>query len=198
MVKKLGSLPVFAEGKAGLRLLLGSDRMQSLAIRRHCFRRPLSRAACDIQRIIHTKGPAAGTSLSEDMKRTKGRRRIARERHTVEAMIALYCRLNHHGGDLCHECRELNDYAAARLANCPFGDDKPTCLHCRIHCYTPRMRERIGEVMRFSGPRMIRRHPVLAIRHLVDGYLDEHRQKDTSKKNGETHDRKGSPRKDGN
>jgi hypothetical protein len=31
------------------------------------------------------------------------------------------------------------------------------------------MRERVREVMRYSGPRMLTRHPVLAVAHLVDG-----------------------------
>jgi hypothetical protein len=31
------------------------------------------------------------------------------------------------------------------------------------------MRERIRNVMRYSGPRMVYRHPVLALFHMVDG-----------------------------
>ena len=31
------------------------------------------------------------------------------------------------------------------------------------------MRERVKEVMRYAGPRMIVRHPVLAVFHLIDG-----------------------------
>jgi hypothetical protein len=31
------------------------------------------------------------------------------------------------------------------------------------------MREKIKEVMRYAGPRLIYRHPILAIRHLLDG-----------------------------
>jgi hypothetical protein len=30
------------------------------------------------------------------------------------------------------------------------------------------MREKIKEVMRFSGPRMIFCHPIMAIRHLIE------------------------------
>jgi hypothetical protein len=64
---------------------------------------------------------------------------------------------------------ELSDYADARLARCPFGAEKPTCATCPIHCYRPTMRERMREVMRVSGPRMPVRHPILAIRHVLDG-----------------------------
>ena len=61
------------------------------------------------------------------------------------------------------------DYARKRLAGCPYGPEKPTCVNCHIHCYGPRQREAMRVVMRHSGPRMLWRHPVLAIAHLVDG-----------------------------
>jgi len=96
--------------------------------------------------------------------------RIARERKTIEAMVRLYCRDHHHsGGRLCNECQALLDYARQRLDRCPFAEDKPTCAKCTIHCYRPDMRAQVREVMRYAGPRMISRHPILAIRHLLDG-----------------------------
>ncbi len=109
-------------------------------------------------------------------------RRLAREEKTIAAMIALYCRDHHAGaGDadaaaagpgadgLCHECAELLAYARLRLEKCRYGADKPTCANCETHCYKPAMRERVREVMRYSGPRMLKLHPVLAVAHLVDG-----------------------------
>jgi hypothetical protein len=97
-------------------------------------------------------------------------RRIARERATVAAMIRLACRSWHGTGDvLCSECQELQHFADQKLDRCPFQDDKPTCANCLIHCYKPKMRERIREVMRFAGPRMLRRHPYLTVCHILDG-----------------------------
>jgi len=84
-------------------------------------------------------------------------------------MIRLFCRSHHGGRVLCADCQALDGYAARRLDGCPYGDGKPTCLHCPIHCYTPARREQIRQVMRWAGPRMLWRHPVLAIRHLLDG-----------------------------
>ena len=96
--------------------------------------------------------------------------RIQRERKTLEAMIRLFCRERHDGGQgPCPACEELLAYAGKRLEACPYGKDKPTCAHCPIHCYKPLMREQIREVMRYAGPRMIWRHPVLAAYHLLDG-----------------------------
>jgi len=94
--------------------------------------------------------------------------RLEREIDTIGLMIEMFCR-DHHGRDgLCSFCRELLAYARKRTRACRFGKDKPACSACPVHCYRPEMRERIREVMRYSGPRMISRHPVLAVRHLLD------------------------------
>jgi hypothetical protein len=104
--------------------------------------------------------------------------RFAREKKTLEAMIGLYCEGNH-GADtgVCEQCRPLLDYALARLERCPFGVDKPKCSQCRVHCYKPEMRERIQAVMRFAGPRMLKKHPAMAVRHVYDGLV--HRPRGT-------------------
>lgn len=89
------------------------------------------------------------------------------EARTVSVMIHLYCRA-HHGAvkGLCDDCVGLLAYAEERIGNCPFGLDKPVCNQCTVHCYESEKRERIKAIMRYAGPRMIWRHPVLAIRHL--------------------------------
>jgi len=95
---------------------------------------------------------------------------LEKERETVEIMIRMYCRAHHAGVEgLCGDCRELAEYASARLDKCMFGDDKPTCANCPVHCYKPSMREQVKKVMRYSGPRMMLRHPVLAVRHVIRG-----------------------------
>lgn len=94
---------------------------------------------------------------------------LQREERTVEAMIRLYCQ-DQHGtqGELCDECNELLEYARLRLERCSFGAGKPACQQCPVHCYQPRKREQVRQVMRYAGPRMMLRHPVLAVLHLVD------------------------------
>lgn len=93
---------------------------------------------------------------------------IESEKKTIETMIRLYCRENHGGCEqLCGDCTQLLDYAKARLDKCPFGDNKPVCKDCEIHCYQPDMRARVSEVMKFSGPRMFKEDPIGAIRHLL-------------------------------
>jgi hypothetical protein len=83
-------------------------------------------------------------------------------------MVEMYCAHHHGTADLCPECRELADYADRRLNLCPYGGEKPACTNCPIHCYSPEPRERMREVMRFAGPRILARHPWLAIMHLID------------------------------
>lgn len=100
-------------------------------------------------------------------------KRRARELTMINAMLRMYCRAHHYPEDaaLCPECSELLTYSRRRLERCVFGEAKPTCANCTVHCYKPNMRERIRVVMRWAGPRMLWRHPVLAIKHMIDGKL---------------------------
>jgi len=96
--------------------------------------------------------------------------RLRRERDTIEAMIAIYCRAHHQRvTTLCENCSKLLLYAEKRLSHCPFAENKPTCGNCKIHCYKNEMQTKVREVMRFSGPRMLLRHPIMALLHLLDG-----------------------------
>ncbi|MCK5248396.1 MAG: nitrous oxide-stimulated promoter family protein [Spirochaetaceae bacterium] len=108
--------------------------------------------------------------------------RLSSDAETLQVMISLYCRKRHGSNNLCPECSELTEYAADRLANCPFGEDKPVCRDCLVHCYEPKFRERIREVMRYTGPRIIFRHPIIAFRHLLNRV-----GRDSSNAPGENH-----------
>ena len=86
-------------------------------------------------------------------------------------MVRMYC-AGHNGeseGALCAECAELFRYAEVRLEKCPFGPDKGPCSKCEVHCYKPEMRQRVAAVMRYAGPRMLTRHPVMGLRHVIKG-----------------------------
>jgi len=99
------------------------------------------------------------------------RKRLARERQTIAAMIVFYCEGHHHvNAALCPECRQLLDYAAVRLERCRFGAAKPVCAKCPVHCYQRFRREQVKTVMRYAGPRMLWQHPVLSLLHWLDGF----------------------------
>ena len=85
--------------------------------------------------------------------------------------VSVFCRENHPNGDnaifpiiddrlqhsldgkdmiLCPDCQKLLNHGIAKLLQCPY-DPKPMCKKCQTHCYAPGYRERMLEVMRFSG-----------------------------------------------
>lgn len=101
-----------------------------------------------------------------------------KEKRVVSEMIKLYCRKNHKTkGGLCAECNALNEYAKMRSDKCPFMETKTFCSNCKVHCYKPQMREQIRQVMRFSGPRMIFYHPVMATNHVIQSRKEKNKMK---------------------
>ena len=113
-------------------------------------------------------------------KSDKTEKKRQKEQYVVEEMIRLYCR-KHHGtgrsGRMCPVCQELSDYAKLRSQKCPFMEEKTFCANCTVHCYKTEMREKIREVMRFSGPRMLLYHPFLAVWHLICSRKEKKKQK---------------------
>lgn len=102
------------------------------------------------------------------------------EKEIVSLMIQLYCKHKHpEAAGLCRECQELETYARLRSEKCPFMESKTFCSNCRVHCYKPAMREKIREVMRFSGPRMIFYHPVKAVSHVIESQKEKRRLKNS-------------------
>lgn len=97
--------------------------------------------------------------------------RLQREYLTMRYMVGIHCRGRQHAaaaGAPCPECSEFLAYAQRRLQKCPYGEHKPTCARCPIHCYKPAQRERARIVMRYAGPRMLLRHPWLGLLHMLD------------------------------
>ncbi|AHE99611.1 nitrous oxide-stimulated promoter family protein [Thioalkalivibrio paradoxus] len=98
--------------------------------------------------------------------------RLQREYRTIESMLRIWC-ADRHGAvgrsdGLCAECQELLAYAGRRLAKCPYGEQKPTCAKCPVHCYKRAQREQVRQVMCYAGPRMLWRHPWQALLHMLD------------------------------
>ena len=99
-----------------------------------------------------------------------------REKRTVSLMIRIYCKKKHGTKKgVCPECEALDAYARMRSDKCPFVETKTFCSNCKVHCYKADMREKIRAVMRFSGPRMIFSHPIMAIRHVIESKKEKRR-----------------------
>ena len=79
-----------------------------------------------------------------------------KDQHILEQFVRIYCGGKHktHNGKLCADCDDLLSYSLQRLQRCP-QDPKPACKHCEIHCYKPVYREKIRDVMRYSGKRLL-------------------------------------------
>ena len=104
-----------------------------------------------------------------------------REKKIVAKMILLYCRKIHHTKKgLCKECSNLSDYTVSRSDLCPFMKTKTFCSNCKVHCYEPEMREKIREVMRFSGPRIFFYHPFKTIQYLIENRREKRRLRGNS------------------
>lgn len=88
---------------------------------------------------------------------------------------AVYCRAKHgegrvvissdepelqklplHKYPVCNDCLNFLLYAFERRLRCPL-EDRPVCKHCPVHCYKPEYREKVREIMRFSGQYLIKR-----------------------------------------
>lgn len=105
-----------------------------------------------------------------------------REQKVIGEMIDLYCCKNHNTKkkELCEQCKKLHDYANRRTELCRFMEEKTFCSNCKVHCYKPEMRIEIQKVMRFSGPRIVIHHPIMALSHLISSKLEKHKQKKNS------------------
>ena len=151
-------------------------------------------AACKNGRMKTTVEMVAAPTMARAATKTKNNladTRLAREWKTMSAMVRIFCRDHHQGHGrparefltnsathrrdacattLCDECRQFLDYAGVRLERCRFGGEKPTCANCHVHCYQRDRREQARVVMRYAGPRMMWEHPIMSLRHWLDGF----------------------------
>jgi len=85
------------------------------------------------------------------------------EKDAIAASGKVGAYINHLDLHLCDECRKLLLHAASKRIICPYNP-KPSCKKCKTHCYAQGYRERIREVMRFSGTFLIKRGKLGLIR----------------------------------
>ncbi len=95
---------------------------------------------------------------------------IAREIITITKMTEIYCSAHHEssGPGVCEYCEDYLVYSKVRLQRCPYGEEKPTCSNCPILCSKRGRKEQGMVIMRYAGPRMLLRHPLLLIAHKLD------------------------------
>lgn len=92
--------------------------------------------------------------------------RREKDRRILEQFVHIYCEGKHGSppGQLCEACSDLLAYSLARYERCPY-DPKPACKHCKTHCYRPAYRQRVREVMRYAGMKLLLRGRLDLVRH---------------------------------
>ncbi len=86
--------------------------------------------------------------------------RLMREFIILSYMIELYCKRHHQHPTLCNECLTL-------LALCKRGYEDGFNGTPATY-FDPEQQRQMREVMKWAGPRLFFRHPVLAIRYFLD------------------------------
>jgi hypothetical protein len=105
-----------------------------------------------------------------------------RDISTLARFVTLYCRSHHEERtpfefkapglenlfkkpfELCAECAKLLKYGLTMRLLCP-QEPKPMCKKCPDPCYRPEYRDKIREVMRFSGIYLVKRGRVDLMYH---------------------------------
>jgi Nitrous oxide-stimulated promoter len=89
----------------------------------------------------------------------------------IGKFVEVYCNGKHGGAErspftlpaeigerrLCPECSTFMQYAVTRRLKCPLEAQKPTCKHCRVHCYNKANLAKVKEIMEYSGKRLMLR-----------------------------------------
>lgn len=83
----------------------------------------------------------------------------------IGKFVEVYCTGKHRGTErspfalpegmgersLCPECASFLKYAITRRLKCPLEVEKPSCKHCRTHCYAKPQLAKVREIMAYSG-----------------------------------------------
>lgn len=114
--------------------------------------------------------PSGESSTHGELGLLTERNYVEREKLTIRHMIGIYCRGQHYSASgTCADCSAIVRYAYDRIEKCPFtGSAKPACGLCRTNCFSADMYRQFAQIMRYVGPRMLVRHPVLTMSHIWD------------------------------
>ena len=88
------------------------------------------------------------------------------ELKTMYQIIGIYCHNKHH-----------TPKGQLRIDVCPHMESKTFCSVCKTHCYAPTYREKIREIMRYGGPRMLFVSPIQVVRHMYLEWKDRKRNR---------------------
>jgi len=93
--------------------------------------------------------------------------RLDTEKKIFEKMVLIYCKKKHKYDSACMDCREIIKYGHNKINNCIHGKEKPFCSKCTVHCYEKNIKEKVKDIMIFSGPRIFFYHPIVSLKHFL-------------------------------
>ncbi len=104
---------------------------------------------------------------------------------TLVKFVGIFCRKNHNGErspfsfrlndikeiedrevSLCPDCTKILTYGLTMRLKCPH-DPKPMCKKCETQCYKGDYKDKIREIMKFSGIYMIKHGRVDMLYHYL-------------------------------
>jgi len=112
--------------------------------------------------------------------------KIKKDIRVLADLTEVYCKKKHAGAErtpiiakgrisgygdllkvsLCPDCTKLVLHGAVKRIQCPMNP-KPECRRCPEHCYHPRYRDQVREVMRFAWRYLLLRGRIdLVFKHL--------------------------------
>jgi hypothetical protein len=104
---------------------------------------------------------------------------------TLMKFVGIYCRENHEADKLrfsmrrlnvetiaaeehllCPDCTKLLRYGLSMRLKCPHSP-KPMCKKCETQCYKGEYKEKIREIMKFSGMYLVKRGRIDLLYHYL-------------------------------
>lgn len=110
-------------------------------------------------------------------KKNKLYKKRENEKKVMFYMINLYCKHYHKdyqkicsktfgSKPLCKECEEIYNYSTDRTDKCIFIETKTFCSACPRQCYKINIKNKVKQIMSFSGKIMLIYHPIIALKHI--------------------------------
>ena len=93
------------------------------------------------------------------------------KKQLIHEMITIFCAAKHSRVGNCQICSRLEEYANMKIDRCPLGDSGISCSSCRVHCYGESERSLIKEVMKYAGPGIFLKSPLLTLRYFMNNLM---------------------------
>ena len=91
--------------------------------------------------------------------------KIKYEKKIIELMVKIYCSKNHKGS-ICEDCEKVLNYSFLRIDKCRYMETKSFCSACETPCYNTIMRNKMKDIMSYSGKRLIFYNPLIVFKHI--------------------------------